>query len=168
MKMKFIDSHSSNRWLVVSVATLVLATGLTFTAGNAQASAFTDASDAVEYRKKGFSLIRENFAFMASMVRGERPFDGEVFKTRATMLYHLSHVPFETFSGAGENVTANSDALPAIWQNWNDFEAKRETFQAAVKELVEAAESENLRNIRPKFMSAARSCQECHQGYRAD
>lgn len=168
MKSKQLARSFSARFLLASVAGVTLLTGAAVGINTAQASAFTNASDAVEYRQKAFSLIRENFAYMASMVRGERDFDADMFKTRAETLYHLSHVPFEAFTGAGENATANSDALPVIWENWSDFEGKRDTFQAAVKELVAAAESENMREIRPKFMDTARSCQQCHQGYRAD
>lgn len=159
---------SIKSWVAVATIGITAITGWAITANHAQASAFTTASDAVEYRQKAFSLIRENFAYMSGMVRGERDYDAEAFKQRAQALYHLSHIPFEAFTGAGENVTANSDALPVIWENWSDFESKRDTFQAAVKELVSAAASENMREIRPKFMDTARGCQQCHQGYRAD
>ncbi|WP_194755374.1 c-type cytochrome [Aliidiomarina indica] len=159
---------SMKAWTIAASISVIAITGLGITANHAAASAFTTASDAVEYRQKAFSLIRENFAYMSGMVRGERDYDADAFKQRAQALYHLSYIPFEAFSGAGENVTANSDALPVIWENWSDFEAKRDTFQAAVKELVNAAASENMREIRPKFMDTARGCQQCHQGYRAD
>jgi len=159
--MRLLTTFSA---LAVSIGIAALAA----TSNPVQASAFTQAEDAVKYRQGAFQLIRENFGYMSGMIRGEIDFDGEQFKQRSQALYHLSNIPFDAFSGAGENATDNSDALPAIWQNRSDFNAKAEAFQQAVKELVEAADSENMRTIRPAFMATARTCQQCHEGYRAD
>ncbi|MCL4410546.1 MAG: cytochrome c [Gammaproteobacteria bacterium] len=154
--------------LITTLTAAALTLGLATFATPAISSAFTNAEDAVEYRQSAFKLIRENFGYMSGMVRGEIDFDAEQFQKRSKALVHLSNIPFDAFTGAGENATNNSDALPAIWQNWSDFESKRDAFQSAALELAEAAESGNVRDIRPKFMATARTCQQCHEGYRAD
>lgn len=132
------------------------------------ATAFTDADKAVEYRQQALQLIRENFAFMASMVRGDRDYDGELFEQRAEALYHLSYVPWDGFKHAGYQHSGNGDALPAVWENWDDFEERSEQLKADAKALAEAAASYDMNDIRPLFMSAARNCQQCHENYRAD
>jgi cytochrome c556 len=157
---------------IKNIATFTLAFGLALSAlqfsAPAQADPFTNAEDAVKYRQSALSLIRANFAHMSGMVRGEIEYDAAAFQERANALKHLSHIPFDAFSGAGYNVTANSDALPAIWENWDDFSEKAEAFIGAAYELATAAESDNMRTIRPRFMATARTCQQCHEGYRAD
>lgn len=155
-----------------SIFAVAATAAITFTAlqysAPATASAFTDAEDAVKYRQSAFSLVRENFGYMSGMVRGEIEFDADSFKQRAEALKHLSYIPFDAFSGAGHNVTENSDALPGIWQNWDDFKEKADAFNKAAHELATASQSESLRSIRPKFMATARTCQQCHDEYRAD
>ncbi|EGN74337.1 cytochrome c556 [Idiomarina sp. A28L] len=153
--------------LAVAATAVITVTALQYSAP-ATADAFADAEDAVKYRQSAFSLIRENFGHMAGMVRGEIEFDAESFQKRAEALKHLSYIPFDGFSGAGHGVTENSDALPSIWENWGDFSEKSEAFNKAAHELATASQSGDLRSIRPKFMATARTCQQCHEGYRAD
>lgn len=146
-----------------------LALALTFsltTLNNAEASAFSEADDAVEYRQQALQLIRQNFAYMAGMVRGEIDYDGEMFEQRAIALQHLSHVPWDGFRYAGENHRGNGDALPAVWDNWSDFESRAEQLQADAKALAEAAASHELSDVRNQFMATARNCQQCHDRYR--
>ncbi|RUO22659.1 cytochrome C556 [Aliidiomarina iranensis] len=155
-----------------SILTLAATAAITLTAlqfsAPAKADAFAEADEAVKYRQGAFSLIRENFGHMAGMVRGEIEFDAESFQKRAEALKHLSYIPFDGFSGAGAGITDGSDALPGIWENWDDFNDKAEAFKEAAHELARASEDASLRELRPKFMAAARTCQQCHDEYRAD
>ncbi|RUO40514.1 cytochrome C556 [Aliidiomarina taiwanensis] len=142
--------------------------GLTCTAPLASADTFVDADDTVEYRQQAFSLIRDNFGIMAGMVRGEITFDATQFQQHADAVKHLAHIPLAGFSGAGENVTKDSAALPKIWQNWDDFNSKMDDLVNAAAELAEAAESGNIRTIAPKFIVTAGTCKQCHDNYKAD
>lgn len=132
----------------------------------ASASAFSDGDEAVEYRQQALQLVRENFSFMASMVRGEIEFDGEVFERRATALHHLSHIPWDGFRDAGENHQGSGDALPAVWENWDDFESRYTQFQEDAKNLAEVATSHDVGTIRSAFMATAGNCRQCHDRYR--
>src|SRR5690554_4964104 len=77
---------------LAAIAATALTLGLSLSVpSNAHASAFTDADKAVEYRQQALQLVRENFSFMAGMVRGEIDFDGAMFEQRAKALAHLSH-----------------------------------------------------------------------------
>lgn len=150
-------------------AIIAVSTTLTFAsigAPVAQASAFSDADEAVEYRQQAFQLIRQNFGYMAGMVRGEIDFDGEMFAQRAQALHHLSHIPWDGFKYAGENYTGNGDAKAEVWQNQADFEQRAVQLQEDALKLAEAAASHNLGDVRGAFMSTARNCQQCHERYR--
>ncbi len=153
--------------LTVAATAAITITALQFSAP-AKADAFAEAEEAVEYRQKAFSLIRENFGHMAGMVRGEIEFDAESFQKRAEALKHLSYIPFDGFAGAGHGVTENSEALPGIWENWDDFNEKADAFNKAAHELAKASQGADLRSLRPSFMATARTCQQCHDEYRAD
>lgn len=152
---------------LTAIAATALTLGLSLSVpSNAHASAFTDADKAVEYRQQALQLVRENFSFMAGMVRGEIDFDGAMFEQRAKALAHLSHTPWDGFQHAGENYRGNGDALPAVWENWSDFESRSVQFQADAKALADAAASHELSDVRSHFMATARNCQQCHNTYR--
>lgn len=149
--------------IIALTSSLTLATSPISTA---HASAFSDADKAVEYRQQAFQLIRQNFAYMAGMVRGEIDFDGAMFEERAQALSYLSNVPWAGFSHAGENYSGSGDAKADVWQNRDDFDARALQFQQDAQALAEAAASHQLRDARGAFMSTARNCQQCHDRYR--
>lgn len=135
-------------------------------APTAQASAFSEADEAVAYRQQAFQLIRQNFGYMAGMVRGEIDFDGEMFEQRAQALHHLSNIPWDGFKHAGENYSGSGDARAEIWQNHAEFEQLAQQLQEDARKLAEAAASHNLGDVRSAFMATARNCQQCHEQYR--
>lgn len=146
--------------------TLVGALSMGLFSAASHASAFTGAEEAVEYRQSGLQLMRENFATMAGMVRGEIDFDADMFEQRAHSFYHASYLPWDGFRYAGENVRGDGDALPAIWENWDDFEQRIAQLNEDAKALTEAAATGDMSTIRGAFMSTARNCQQCHDRYR--
>ncbi|CUS48659.1 MAG: cytochrome c' [Idiomarinaceae bacterium HL-53] len=150
--------------LAVATSTLILSSF----AATLYANPFTEENEAVEYRQQALALIRDNFGIMAAMVRNEMPYDAAMFEARAEALSHLSYIPWDGFTGVGANVTTNSDALPAIWEDWDDFAEKSQALIDASQNLAEAAQSGDMSEIRPAFMATARTCQQCHEGYRAD
>ncbi len=147
---------------------IVAAMTIAFTTHQASADTFVDANDTVTYRQHAFSMIRDNFGMMAGMVRGEIKYDAAIFQQHANAVQHLANVPLAGFTGVGKGVTTNSDALPAIWNNWSDFESKMDDLIAASAELAVAAESGVIRTIAPKFLATAGTCKQCHDNYRAD
>ena len=150
-------------------ALLVVSTTLTVTsfgAPTAQASAFSEPDEAVEYRQHAFQLIRQNFGYMAGMVRGEIDFDGAMFEQRAQALSDLSSIPWDGFKYAGHNYSGNGDAKADIWQNQADFEQRAQQLQEDAMKLAQAAASHDVGEIRGAFMSTARNCQQCHEQYR--
>ncbi|MDT7524548.1 cytochrome c [Pseudidiomarina sp. GXY010] len=128
--------------------------------------AFNDADKAVEYRQKALSLMQNNFAYLGDMVKGDMEFDGEIFKARAADFSALSAMPWIGFSQTGAMPGNNSDALPAIWDNWDDFMQRAESFQQDAAALAAAAESGDQGDIRKAFMAAAKNCKACHDQYK--
>ena len=68
------------------------------------------------------------------------------------------HVPaqFEV-----QDLSAPSEALPAIWENWDDFVAKSEA-------MVRAADvaPADLAELRAGLGAVGRTCSACHEAYR--
>lgn len=133
-----------------------------------QATAFTDADKAVEYRQGAFQLMYENFSFMADMVRGDRDYDAEMFEQRAQAFHHMTYVPWDGFRHAGAEYSGDGDALPALWENWDEFTDNSEQLQKDAKALADVAAEHDMSAIRDQFMSTARNCKQCHDNYRAE
>jgi cytochrome c556 len=151
---------------------LIALTGATLLASaflpGAQATAFTDPEKALDYRQGAFQLMYENFSYMADMVRGDRDYDAEMFEQRATAFHHMSYVPWDGFRHAGAEYSGDGDALPVIWEQWDDFTEHSEQLQKDAKALAEVAASQDMNAIRDQFMSTARNCKQCHDNFRAD
>lgn len=129
-------------------------------------TAFNDAESAVDYRQSALSIMRDNFAAMGAMVKGEVEFDALIFQQRAQDFARLSHIPWSAFSVEGAMPGNNTDALPEIWDNWDDFKQRSIDFIADAEQLAQVAEGGSLAEVKPAFMAAAKNCKGCHDNYK--
>src|SRR5690606_40443160 len=111
-------------------------------------------------------LMQNNFAVMGDMIKGDITFDGTVFAERANDFVALAGMPWVAFDQPGAKPGKDTNALPAIWENWDDFMKKAEQFQNDAKALQQAALSGNQNDIRRAFMTTARNCKACHDAYK--
>src|SRR5690554_2821535 len=139
---------------------------MTFSLSATAQHAFNDADKAVEYRQKALSIMQNNFAVMGDMVKGDITFDGVIFAERANDFAALSSIPWIGFSQPGAMPGNNTDAIPAIWDNWEDFVERADQLQTDAKTLQAAASSADQDKIRGAFMAAARNCKGCHDQYK--
>lgn len=128
--------------------------------------AFNDADKAVEYRQKALSVMQNNFAYMGDMMKGDMPFDLAIFTERAENFSKLASVPWVGFAQEGAMPGNNTDALPAIWDNWDDFQERAAQLQTDADTLMAAAQSGDQGQIRQAFMAAAKNCKGCHDQYK--
>lgn len=123
--------------------------------------------DAIAYRQSVFKMVFWNFGPMGAMVRGQRPFDAAEFERRALRVANLSNQALEGFP-EGSDTGAPTDALPAIWTNRADFEAKMLNWRREARALYEVARSGDEAAIRTQFQATAAACKACHDVYRAN
>lgn len=148
------------------VKTTVVALAIASSTAVVAQHAFNDADKAVEYRQKAFSIMQNNFAYMGDMVKGDVDFDAAIFAERAETFAHLAGVPWTGFAQEGAMPGDNTDALPAIWDNWDDFQQRAADFQKDADNLAVAARSGDQGKIRSAFMAAAKNCKGCHDQYK--
>jgi len=135
------------------LAAAVLALGVT---------AVVAQGDTIAQRK---ALMKENGAqnrIATEMIDGKRPFDLAAakkvlaaFETSATKLKSL----FPDNSKTGDTA-----ALPAIWENKADFEAKLAKFGADSK--AAAAKVTDLDSFKAAMGDVRKNCGACHNTYR--
>lgn len=146
---------------------LILASAATMILGMASAAA-QDVTDAVEARQAQFQLFAFNLGALVPMAQGNAEYDAEVAQAAADNLVRLTSL------GQGRKWPEGSDnaaidgtrALPSIWEDTADFEAKFAALQEAVAELQGAA-GEDLDAMRGALGPVGAACSACHEANRA-
>ena len=120
---------------------------------------FAENSGYVE-RSKLMQNIRLEFSVLARMSREKIEFDENLATSaRLNLLRFAASTPaiFED-----DDLPINSEALPAIWENWDDFLSKSEDLEFA----LEGIDTSTLIDLRGSLGNVGAACGSCHQKYR--
>ncbi len=113
--------------------------------------------EAVEMRQ---ALMREDGGIM----RGLGGLSGaDAVAALNTVLTNYSHIPDLFPEGS---IVGDSEALPAIWENWDAFTAIVETGKAAATDAIAAAESGDAAAYGAALQALGGTCGACHQQFR--
>jgi cytochrome c556 len=111
-------------------------------------------------RSKLMQNIRTEFSVLARMSREKIEFDKSLAESaRLNLLKFAASTPviFED-----DDLPINSEALPAIWQNWDDFVSKSEDLEF----VLEGVDTSTLIDLRSSLGNVGAACGSCHQKYR--
>jgi cytochrome c556 len=121
--------------------------------------------DAVYYRQGVMNVFSWNAGQMATMAKGDVPFDRAAFQGYAADL--ASAAALNILPGFPENsVTDDSDAKDEIWLNWSDFESKLQGLRKESAKLVEVAKDGDEAAIKTQLDATRRACKACHDDYK--
>jgi cytochrome c556 len=154
----FIPEETMKRLLV---ALLLTACGSLFT-GSAFAQAKPE--DAIKYRRGVYAVIGWNFRPMATMVKGDRPYDAATFAHNAEIIAYMSKLPLEGFVPGSES--GDTKAKPEIWLDMDDFKVKLEKMQGEAAKLAEVAKAGDFAAVKAQFGETGNACKACHDKYR--
>lgn len=135
--------------------------------GAKTASAQVKPEQAIAYRKAAYHVIVWNWSPLAGMVRGAIPYDKTKFARNAKRVAQIAPALLEGFP-AGSDKGAATEALPAIWQNWADFQVKMKTFETESAALAKVSSSGDFERIKVQFAKVGEACKSCHQKYKAE
>jgi cytochrome c556 len=62
--------------------------------------------------------------------------------------------------------TKPTDALPAVWQRWADFQARATQLEQESTKLVAVAASGDIKDTAVQFRVVGQTCSACHADYR--
>lgn len=88
----------------------------------------------------------------------------EAVTAMQTLLTNYSHIPALFPEGS---VVGDSEALPAIWQNWDAFVAIVETGKTAAQAGLTAAEAGDAAAYNDAIKAIGATCGQCHQQFRS-
>jgi cytochrome c556 len=158
------DLHSQSRRLRLKLFA-VAALGLVTLAGSALAQ--TSPAQVVQERRDGLRAMGQHMEAMAAIARAggdPRPAVERVQALEAWFRGFPARFPAGTQQGAAGIETR---ALPAIWQNFADFERLDQALLVRLGALREAAASGNAAAFGQALQATGASCGDCHRPYRA-
>ena len=106
-------------------------------------------------RSKLMQNIRLEFSVLARMSREKIEFDESLAEsTRLNLLKFAASTPaiFED-----DDLPINSEALPAIWENWDDFVSKSEDLEF----VLEGVDTSTLIDLRGSLGNVGAACGSC-------
>lgn len=115
---------------------------------------------AVKSRMELMGQVKDATGTLGGMAKGEMAFDeAKATAARAALIEHAAAIPaaFEA-----KEMDPKSTALPAIWDNWEDFVTKANAMGAAAEQLDASAQEW----IGPGMGALGGSCSACHKAYR--
>jgi cytochrome c556 len=115
------------------------------------------AEEALAARK---ALMRED----GGLLRSAGGLTGaEAVAAMQTLLDNYTHIPDLFPEGS---IVGDSEALPAIWENWDAFVAIVETGKTAATAGLAAAESGDAAGYAAALQALGATCGACHQQFR--
>jgi len=120
----------------------------------------------IEYRQDAMSVIGFNFGQMGAQVKGDVPYNKDVFAQRAATVEFVSKLPMEGFV-PGTEKGHDTKAKAEVWAKMDDFKSKMEKMQTEAAKLAVVAKTGNQDDIKKQFGATAGTCKSCHDDYRA-
>lgn len=129
------------------------------------AFAHSGATGVVKERMEAMKEISASMKAVGSMLRGKADYDqknameaADVIKSHALMLPDLF---------PEQSLDKPSEALPAIWQNWEEFTAINDEMKSAAENLSQlASNAESIDELGPAFKTIGKTCASCHEKFR--
>lgn len=140
---------------------LTLALAIALTASATTATAHDGVKNpAVKTRMMLMSGIKDAMAVIGGMAKGAIPFDAGKAETARTALENAA----EKIGGAfkANETDPKSEALPAIWENWDRFTSNAEDLSMAAGVM----DVSSLDSLRAGIGNVGAACSGCHKAYR--
>jgi cytochrome c556 len=154
-----------SRRLITLAAALALST--VAACGSGGPPQLDDSPEAAAYTMRDglMQVVAWKLTQMRAMADGEIAADNAEFVKYADDLTALAGMATEGF--IPDSIVPGSRALPAIWQDWNDFVRLAADFENSAQALAAAARSGGVAGSDAALRSFAATCGNCHRGYRA-
>ena len=116
-----------------------------------------------EYRQHAMQAVGGHMQAIVKIIRGEVPHTGHL-PMHGNAMADLAETAGSLFPEGSEG----GDALPAIWEDPEDFAEKIEAFRAAAQEFKEAAAGGDRAQAGAALQGLGGACKGCHDDYRQE
>ena len=126
------------------------------------ASVVAAQQDPIAARKALMKGVGDQNRIAGEMIDAKRPFDLNAAKAALTTISNNAGKMPDLFPDASK--AGDTAALPAVWENKADFNAKMAKFSADAK--AAAGKVTNLDTFKAEMGEVRKNCGGCHQTYR--
>jgi cytochrome c556 len=117
---------------------------------------------AVLARMESMKATQDSTKVLGDMAKGARGFDAALARAAAAEIArHASETP-DLFSA--RETDPMTEALPVIWENFEDFTRKSQELESVASALAMSLETEA--DLREGLMRIGAGCKSCHERYR--
>ena len=122
----------------------------------------------IKARQGMFRINAVNLGIIGDMAKGDTEYDADMAQMAADNLVAVSQIqPLVLFpEGSSSEDLDNTRALPAIWENTDDFGEKWSALGEAASGLQEVA-GDGREALGPALGPVGDACKSCHDEYRA-
>jgi cytochrome c556 len=124
----------------------------------------TPEAAAFQYRSALMNTIAYKVAQARGMAQGEIPVDEAAFAKHAHDVATLAGMIVEGF--IPNSAVEGSAALPEVWTNMADFQAKAADLQNSAQALADAATQNGFEAAKGMVQAVGQACGGCHRPYR--
>lgn len=122
------------------------------------------ATGVVKDRMTVMSSVGKDMKKIGAMIKGEEPFDAVAIAGHAESIQSMTPDLLEMFPE--DSIFGPSEALPVIWENWDEFSALFNRMTEEVGKLQKVSSTEDRRAITMQFAKVGKVCSSCHTDYR--
>ena len=160
---------SMTRMILISVLfTLGMASTFAVQAQEAPSPA-EQAATATANRQAVFKLLGVNIGAIVGMAKGAVPFDAAIAERNARRIAMLAPMIPETVGAMDtREFDVQTEALPLIWDNMDDFAAKAQDLVAAANAFADTAAGGDQGATLGGLRALGGACGSCHDTYRVD
>jgi cytochrome c556 len=133
----------------------------------AVADSHAEVDPAVKARQAHMQLYAHNITILGGMAQGKVEYDASLAQIAADNLAAVAGLDETTYwpEGTGNDMIEGVKALPAIWENMDDFIVKQDGMITAAAAMAEVAGTD-LAAIQGAIRDLGGACSACHREYR--
>ncbi len=146
------------RIFICTITAITLVLGLSL-----QVTAETSAEDAFKYRQYIMTALKGHAGAVSTQTRGLAG-NSDYVANHAKAIANLG-TELHTIFPEGSNVE-DSEALPVIWEEPEEFAAAVAKAEEAMAALGETADGGDMQAIGAAFMNVGKACKGCHVSFR--
>ena len=130
------------------------------------AAQFNKPEDAVKYRQAALTVLSNHMGRINTQLKSPTP-NMEIIQSSAAVVESMSKLPWEGFGHATEFVAVKTRALPELFKNEAKVKDLAEKMQEEATKLNSVAKTGDAKAVRTQFGVLAKSCDNCHDDFRA-
>ena len=132
----------------------------------AVADAQTNIGDVIAKRQESMKANGAAMKTLTPIVRGDAPWDQAAATKAAMALADTGKALPQAFPQGSGPDAGKTAALPVIWQQWSDFQAKSKALADEGSKLTTLAQANDQAGFKVQFANVGKACGGCHETYR--